>query len=93
MLEPGSRNSAYANAKKNTESVLFDENDSNKDEKRISIVGNNNSESIIKSGKLISKEMRAFSISVDSSKDFEIALRKPRKKLQHHFTWARGELY
>jgi len=37
--------------------------------------------------------MRAFSISVESSKDFEIALRKPRNKLHHHFTWAKGEIY
>lgn len=92
MVEPGSRSSAYANAKTKAESVLFDEHDSNKEEKRISYVGNEDPE-INKHGKIINKKMRAFDISVDSSKDFEIALRKPRKKLQHHITWAKGEIY
>jgi len=40
MLKPGSRDSAYANAKTNSESVLFDENDNNTEEKRKSIAGN-----------------------------------------------------
>ena len=48
---------------------------------------------VIKRGKIINKKIRSFEISVDSSKDFEVAIRKPRRKLQHHITWAKGEIY
>lgn len=49
------------------ESVLFDENDNSKDEKRISIVSGNkyaNADAPNKHGKLINKQLRAFSISI-----------------------------
>ena len=83
MIEPSSRNSAYENAKEKAESILFDEFDNNKEEKRLSIVGKDDPKYniVIKQGKLIDKKMRAFEISVDSSKDFEVAIRKPRRKL------------
>ena len=83
MIEPSSRISAYENAKEKAESILFDEFDNNKEEKRLSIVGKDDPKYniVIKQGKLIDKKMRAFEISVDSSKDFEVAIRKPRRKL------------
>jgi hypothetical protein len=42
---------------------------------------------------LIDKSQRAFSITIESSKAFEIAIRKPRHKFHHAVTWAKGELY
>lgn len=43
--------------------------------------------------KLVDKARRAFSISIDSSKAFELAIRKPRKKLKHKFTSFRSYVY
>lgn len=37
--------------------------------------------------------MRAFSLSIDSSKAFELALRKPRNKWKHKLIRWRGEIY
>jgi hypothetical protein len=43
--------------------------------------------------KLINKDKRAFSLSIDSSKAFELAIRKPRNKLKHKFTSFRSSVY
>ena len=43
--------------------------------------------------KLVDKTRRAFSISIDSSKAFELAIRKPRRKLKHKFTAFRSYVY
>ena len=40
--------------------------------------------------KLVDKTQRAFSISIESSKAFELSIRKPRKKCKHHFTRIRA---
>lgn len=47
----------------------------------------------IKSVKLVDKTKRAFSISIESSKAFELAIRKPRRKWKHLITRARASLY
>lgn len=43
--------------------------------------------------KLVDKSRRAFSISIESSKAFELAIRKPRRKTKHLFTRIRAQLY
>jgi len=43
--------------------------------------------------KLVDKSRRAFSLSIDSSKAFELALRKPRNKWKHKVTRCRGDIY
>lgn len=43
--------------------------------------------------KIVDKSKRAFSVSIDSSKAFEIAIRKPRKKLKHYLTRVRATIY
>ena len=40
--------------------------------------------------KLIDKTRRAFSISIESQKAFELAIRKPRKKMKHEVTRIRA---
>lgn len=40
--------------------------------------------------KLVDKTRRAFSISIESSKAFELAIRKPRTKFKHKFTRVRA---
>jgi len=47
----------------------------------------------IKPVKLVDKSRRAFSISIDSSKAFELAIRKPRRKAKHHFNKLRTCIY
>lgn len=47
----------------------------------------------IKSVKLVDKTRRAFSISIESSKAFELAIRKPRKKCKHTITRIRAFFY
>lgn len=47
----------------------------------------------IKAIKLVDKTKRAFSISIESSKAFELAIRKPRRKLKHKITNFRSWLY
>lgn len=47
----------------------------------------------VKPIKLVDKTRRAFSISIESSKAFELAIRKPRKKLKHAVTRLRAKLY
>ena len=46
-----------------------------------------------KAVKLVDKTRRAFSISIESSKAFELAIRKPRRKLKHKFTRVRAQMY
>lgn len=46
-----------------------------------------------KTVKLVDKARRAFSISIESSKAFELAIRKPRNKAKHKFTRFRAQLY
>ena len=43
----------------------------------------NDKSGAFKQVKLVDKTKRAFSYSIDSSKAFELAVRKPRKKLKH----------
>ena len=43
--------------------------------------------------KLVDKSRRAFSISIDSSKAFELAIRKPRRKAKHHWNKLRTCVY
>mmetsp|Transcript_15273 Transcript_15273/g.25830 ORF Transcript_15273/g.25830 Transcript_15273/m.25830 type:complete len:309 (-) Transcript_15273:154-1080(-) len=110
--------SAYKVAVVREESVLFDENDNDKEEEKISyasrpknsdIVGGStsslglsnssltsSSQFLSESGnkiKLVDKTRRAFSISIESSKAFELAIRKPRRKLKHKITTIRAQLY
>jgi hypothetical protein len=47
----------------------------------------------VKAIKLVDKTRRAFSISIDSSKAFELAIRKPRRKLKHTITNIRAAIY
>ena len=47
----------------------------------------------IKAVKLVDKTKRAFSISIESSKAFELAIRKPRRKWKHYITRIRAYLY
>jgi hypothetical protein len=47
----------------------------------------------IKPIKLVDKTKRAFSISIDSSKAFELAIRKPRTKCKHYVTALRSSIY
>ena len=47
----------------------------------------------IRSIRLIDKTRRAFSISVESSKAFELAIRKPRRKIKHLITRFRAWIY
>tara|TARA_B110000285_G_C14924815_1_gene514459 strand:+ start:115 stop:576 length:462 start_codon:yes stop_codon:yes gene_type:complete len=46
-----------------------------------------------KTVKLVDKARRAFSISIESSKAFELAIRKPRNKNKHKWTRVRAQLY
>lgn len=39
------------------------------------------------------KTRRAFSISIESSKAFELAIRKPRRKVKHQITRLRAWMY
>jgi len=41
--------------------------------------------------KLVDKTRRAFSISIESSKAFELSIRKPRKKCKHCLTRTKGQ--
>lgn len=43
--------------------------------------------------KLVDKTKRAFSISIESSKAFELAIRKPRKKVKHILSRIKGMIY
>lgn len=43
-----------------------------------------------KAVKLVDKARRAFSISIESSQAFEMAIRKPRRKTKHKFTRIRA---
>lgn len=85
------------------EKVTFADRPSNKAQKysgRIndsmngSIASNDSSlNTTIKPVKLVDKSRRAFSLSIDSSKAFELALRKPRNKWKHKVTRCRGDIY
>jgi hypothetical protein len=46
-----------------------------------------------KAVKLVDKTRRAFSISIESSKAFELAIRKPRNKCKHTMTRIRAHIY
>ena len=46
-----------------------------------------------KSVKLVEKTKRAFSISIESSKAFELAIRKPRTACKHYVTSIRAFIY
>jgi len=48
---------------------------------------------VVQPVKLVDKSRRAFSLSIDSSKAFELALRKPRNKWKHKVTRCRGDVY
>lgn len=43
--------------------------------------------------KLVDKARRAFSISIESSKAFELSIRKPRKKCKHHIATLKGQIH
>lgn len=85
--------------------MLFDEGDSDREEQKVSIVDGINptlqEASVNQDGvisdkadqKLFDKQMRAFSISVDSSKRFELAIRKPRNKLKHKYNSLKKFIY
>ena len=47
----------------------------------------------VKAVKLVDKSRRAFSVSIESSKAFELAIRKPRNKAKHIVTRVRAFLY
>lgn len=47
----------------------------------------------IKPIRLIDKTRRAFSLSIESSKAFELAIRKPRNKVKHSITRLRAWIY
>lgn len=90
--------SAFKVATENVESILFDENDNDKDESKVTIANGevpelNQSSDERKTAKLVDKHKRAFSISIESSKAFELAIRKPRRKLHHHWTRLKGMFY
>lgn len=53
----------------------------------------NDKSGAFKSVKLVDKTKRAFSYSIDSSKAFELAVRKPRKKCKHHVNSCRTGIY
>merc|ERR1712070_848028 len=46
-----------------------------------------------KAPKLVDKTRRAFSISTESSRAFESAIRKPRTQLKHSLTRLRSHIY
>lgn len=46
-----------------------------------------------KATKLVEKSHRAFSISIESSKAFELSIRKPRKKCKHYLTRIKAQIY
>lgn len=43
--------------------------------------------------RILSKSKRSYSISIQSSKQFELSLRKPRNKMKHFFTRCRAWMY
>ena len=43
--------------------------------------------------KLVEKNHRAFSISIESSKAFELSIRKPRRKCKHILTRLKAQFY
>ena len=108
MMENDPRN-AYLTAINREESVLFDETDQENEEEKISYAnrpstrGSSVSSEVemhqdgkstkVKSVKLVDKNRRAFSISIESSKAFELAIRKPRRKLKHSITRIRSHIY
>jgi len=47
----------------------------------------------VKTVKLVDKSRRAFSVSIESTKAFEIAIRKPRNKAKHIVTKIRASFY
>ena len=47
----------------------------------------------VKTVKLVDKSRRAFSVSIESTKAFEIAIRKPRTKAKHIVTKIRAYFY
>jgi hypothetical protein len=47
----------------------------------------------VKPVKLVDKTRRAFSISIESQKAFELAIRKPRRKTKHEVTRIRAWIY
>jgi len=47
----------------------------------------------VKPVKMVDKSRRAFSLSIESSKAFELAIRKPRRKLKHKITAIRAKIY
>lgn len=103
----GTRLDPFQAAVVKEESVLFDENDNDQDEQRVSVADGVNptlSDASINKDygasfdkdpqqQLVDKSMRAFSISIDSSKAFELAIRKPRTKFKHYFARARAYVY
>ena len=112
-MKQSSGRHSYKVAIEKKESILFDVNDDDKDDSKVSLVDGvaqhlqsssslNDVESQatsaqsygdIKKPKLVDRSLRAFSISIDSSKAFELAIRKPRNKLKHHVNRIRGGLY
>jgi len=46
-----------------------------------------------KTAKTVDKKFRAFSYSIDASKLFELAIRKPRNKMKHRFSAVKSFLY
>lgn len=43
--------------------------------------------------KLVDKTRRAFSISIESSKAFELSIRKPRTKCKHYMARLKGSIH
>lgn len=52
-----------------------------------------NGEEKVKTVKLVDKSKRAFSTSIESSKAFELAIRKPRRKTKHQIVKIRSYIY
>jgi len=108
QLLENERGRAFQGAIQREESVLFDETDNQIEEEKVSYItkGSNqqnqylpqiSSDSSLQKDQdqipLIDKTKRAFSLSIESSKAFELAIRKPRKKMKHKITSVRSGLY
>ena len=109
LSKTGNLRSAYNAAVKNQESVLFDETDNEKVESKASYVGEptalakkdsasdagegKGDRDEDKSVKVKDKKWRAFSCSIEASKLFELAIRKPRNKWKHKAYYLKSALY
>ena len=115
MTESSNSADAYQKAINKEESVLFDETETELEEKSVksfdkpsnsegdeilgstasltSVVAGSNDISKKRAVKLFDKTKRAFSISIESSKAFELAIRKPREGCSACCTRVRASFY